>query len=80
MPKKTKMTDKIYEYLQQVIPEQGYHCIDLLGNSFTRILSHIRLFVNHFIASTVCKFRKMLLCVNQPQQTVGKLHETNGLP
>ena len=24
MPKKTKMTDKIYEYLQQVIPEQGY--------------------------------------------------------
>ena len=24
MPKKTQMTDKIYEYLQRVIPEQGY--------------------------------------------------------
>ena len=24
MPKKTQMTDRIYEYLQQVIPEQGY--------------------------------------------------------
>lgn len=24
MPKKTQMTDRIYEYLQKVIPEQGY--------------------------------------------------------
>lgn len=24
MPKKTQMTDKIYEYLQTVIPQQGY--------------------------------------------------------
>ena len=24
MPKKTQMTDRIYEYLQTVIPEQGY--------------------------------------------------------
>lgn len=24
MPKKTDMTDRIYEYLQRVIPEQGY--------------------------------------------------------
>ncbi len=24
MPKKTQMTDKIYEYLQRMIPEQGY--------------------------------------------------------
>ena len=24
MPKKTQMTDRIYEYLQEVIPEQGY--------------------------------------------------------
>ena len=24
MPKKTQMTDRIYEYLQTVIPQQGY--------------------------------------------------------